>query len=147
MPETEMRDSWEAWRRSVGRIAVIGETRSNGSNSSGEATMAEGVAVDSDDSSFSSGIAAWGSGCRWGESSKMSSRKEFAGLTADTKVVAGLLLIVSAIGVLTLRIVGRPGGMRPRDFRLRCLLALCFATSRVPEFRRSTGGMASSSEL
>jgi hypothetical protein len=77
----------------------------------------------------------------------MSSRKEFAGLTADTKVVAGLLLVVRAIGVLTLRIVESPGGMRPRDFRRRCLLVPCFATSSVPEFLRSTGGMASGSEL
>jgi hypothetical protein len=77
----------------------------------------------------------------------MSSLKEFAGLTADTTAVAGLLLVVIAIGVLTLRIAERLGGMRPRDFRRRCLLVLCFATSRVPEFLRNTGSMASGSEL
>jgi hypothetical protein len=58
IPETEMRDSWDAWRRRFGRIAVMGDTRSSGSNSSGEATIAEGVAVDKEESSFSSGIAA-----------------------------------------------------------------------------------------
>jgi hypothetical protein len=57
MPETEMRDSWEAWRRNAGRMAVMGETRSSGSKSPWE-VISEGSAVDSEESSLSSGIAA-----------------------------------------------------------------------------------------
>ena len=148
MPETEMRDSWEAWRRIAGRMAVMGETRSSGSKSPVD-VMSEGSAVRSEDSSLSrsSGMAAWGSVCwRYGDNVKLASEKEFAGLTADITAVAGLLLVVRAIGVLELRIVERLGGMRPRDLRRRCLLPL-LATSSVPDDRRIIGGIASGSEL
>ena len=57
IPETEMRDSCEAWRRIDGRICTGGERRSLGSNSSGDMTK-EGSGVESEDSSTSSGIAA-----------------------------------------------------------------------------------------
>jgi hypothetical protein len=77
---------------------------------------------------------------------KLASEKELAGLTADIMAVAGLLFLVREIGVLELRIVERPGGMRPRDFRRRCLLPL-LATSSVPDDLRSIGGIASGSEL
>jgi hypothetical protein len=105
---------------------VIGERKSFGSNASedgdssddGEAIEA-GPAVDVEESSVSSGIAACGSGCICGESVKMSLASEFAGLIADTMAVAGLLLPAMEIGVLTMRIVDRPGGLRPYDLRRR----------------------------
>jgi hypothetical protein len=52
-----------------------------------------------------------------GDKVKMSLVNEFAGLTAEMMAVAGLLLAVMAIGVLTLLIVERPGGFRPCDLR------------------------------
>jgi hypothetical protein len=55
----------------------------------------------------------------YGERVKISLASEFAGLTADMMAEAGLLLAVIEMGVLTLRIVDRPGGMRPYDLRRR----------------------------
>jgi hypothetical protein len=55
-----------------------------------------------------------------GDKVKTSLEREFAGLMADIMAVAGLLLAVMLIGVLTLRMVERPGGLSPYDLRRRC---------------------------
>jgi hypothetical protein len=52
IPDTEMSDSWEVWRRSAGRMAVMGETRSSGSKSPWE-VMREGSAVSREEFSLS----------------------------------------------------------------------------------------------
>jgi hypothetical protein len=57
IPDTEMRDSCEAWRRMDGRVCIGGERRSPGPNLFGDMTK-EGSGVESEDFSTSSGIAA-----------------------------------------------------------------------------------------
>ena len=77
---------------------------------------------------------------------KLLSEKELAGLTAEIMALAGLLLVVKAIGVLELRMLERVGGMRPRVLRRGCLTPILLASS-VSERLRTIEGVASWSEL
>jgi hypothetical protein len=110
MPETEMRDSWEAARRSEGWWYVVGDITYSSSGSGEVKEYESGVVA----SSFSSGIAEWNDGDRV----KISFASEFCGLTAEMIAVAGLDLAVKEIGVEELRIVDRLGGFRLCDFFL-----------------------------
>lgn len=110
IPETEMSDSWDAPRRSVGRLWVVGENASSMSKSGEVSGSVSGVGVSS-----SSGI----TGCTEGESTNTSFESEFCGLIAEMMAVAGLDLVVKDIGDEELRIVDKFGGFKLLDLSLR----------------------------